>query len=290
MQRKKLSMMMLCGGILAIVLTGLALVSTQPVRACSAQGPSAQCGSQASSCKNCHETQARKPVNKDGTGWHQSHAFGDFCAICHGGNQQTVDETAAHTGMVAPLSDIKAACQQCHPNDLQARAQVYAKALNVKLDSVAAATPTTAAAAATNTGAATPQASAPQQAGLVPNDGSLVDYVQRYNEKALGQGPVNWGDIIMLVLILGMLAGGGALVLHNEKLVVVSFKDTRPVEGNYPADVVEMVPQLSQLKPTARKALRRLLGKPEAASELLASLDKLTQNDESTTKPQGHED
>jgi hypothetical protein len=62
------------------------------------------------------------PVNADGTGWHQSHAFGDFCYICHAGNNQAKDEAAAHEGMVPPLSDVRAACQQCHVADLDARA------------------------------------------------------------------------------------------------------------------------------------------------------------------------
>ena len=75
----------------------------------------AQCGSQASSCKNCHEVQGQKPVNNDGSAWHQSHAFGDFCANCHAGNVQATDAAAAHTGMLAPLSDIKANCAACHP-------------------------------------------------------------------------------------------------------------------------------------------------------------------------------
>ena len=35
--------------------------------------------------------------------------------------------------MVPPLADVKAACQQCHPNDLMARAQVYAVALVVEI-------------------------------------------------------------------------------------------------------------------------------------------------------------
>ena len=52
---------------------------------------SAQCGSSASSCKNCHEVQGQDAVNADGTGWHQSHAFGDFCYICHAGNNQSMD-------------------------------------------------------------------------------------------------------------------------------------------------------------------------------------------------------
>ena len=107
------------------MVTGIALVTVQPVKA--------QCGSQASSCKNCHEVQAKDPVNNDGTSWHQSHAFGDFCYICHAGNNQATDKVAAHTGMVSPLADVKASCAQCHPNDLQARAQVYATKLGVQI-------------------------------------------------------------------------------------------------------------------------------------------------------------
>src|SRR5512135_3385000 len=107
--------------ILLFVATGVIFVVASAVWLITATPAKAQCGSQASSCKNCHEVQGQKPVNNDGTPWHTSHAFGDFCYICHGGNQQATDETAAHTGMVPPLSDIKASCASCHPNDLQAR-------------------------------------------------------------------------------------------------------------------------------------------------------------------------
>lgn len=93
----------------------------------------AQCGSQVSSCKNCHEVQGQDPVNGDGKGWHIGHAFGDFCYICHAGNNQAVEKDAAHVGMVPPLADVKAACQQCHPNDLMERAQVYAITLGVDI-------------------------------------------------------------------------------------------------------------------------------------------------------------
>ena len=277
MQHKKLSILLMTAGFLVISLSGLALVTTQPARACSGQAPSGQCGSQISSCKNCHETQGKKPVNNDGSAWHQGHAFGDFCTSCHAGNQQATDQTAAHTGLVSPLADIKASCQQCHPNDLQARAQVFASALGVQIGTTQSATP--AASAAAVTPVATAQPSAPLTSGLDANHSNLVDYVQRYDENALGENPVNWGNVILLVMIAALLLGGGVLVLRNEKLVVISFKDTRPVEGQYPADVVAMVPQLSQLKPAARKTLRRLLGKPEAAADLLASIDKLTRAD-----------
>jgi len=117
MQRKKMFVMPVIAGILIVIASGIALALTQSAHAaqCGAHVSSvlAQCGSQVSSCKNCHEVQEKKPVNNDGTPWHTSHAFGDFCYICHGGNQQATDETAAHIGLGSPLSDIQSSCAQC---------------------------------------------------------------------------------------------------------------------------------------------------------------------------------
>jgi hypothetical protein len=275
MQYKKTAFSFLIAGMALIIATGVFLATAGPA--------SAQCGSQASSCKNCHEVQGEKPVNNDGTDWHQSHAFGDFCYICHGGNQQATDETAAHAGMVPPLSDVKASCQQCHPNDLDARAQVYAKELGVEVGAGANTTPAapaseTPVAAAVPAQPATP--ASPQEASLAPNDPNLVDYVQRYNENALDKYPTNWGNVILVALIGALVIGGGALVVQNEGLVRVSFRETKPVEGEYPADVVDMVPGIAKLNPAARKSLRRLLEKPEATSEVLTSIEKLTSSDE----------
>src|SRR5512140_566335 len=131
MSSKKPFILPIAAGILLLLISGFAFIGVKPVQA--------QCGSQASSCKNCHEVQGQDPVNADGTGWHQSHAFGDFCYICHGGNNQAKDKAAAHTGMVAPLADVKAACQQCHAADLDARAKVYADVLGVQVNAAAAA-------------------------------------------------------------------------------------------------------------------------------------------------------
>ncbi|MBK8025794.1 MAG: hypothetical protein IPK19_31485 [Chloroflexi bacterium] len=123
MHHKRLLVSLTSGG-LSMLSLGFMLLLAQPV--------DAQCGSQASSCKNCHEVQAQAPVNNDGTGWHGSHAFGDFCYMCHAGNPQATEVDSAHTGMVPPLSDVEASCVQCHPDDLTDRAQVYATALNVE--------------------------------------------------------------------------------------------------------------------------------------------------------------
>src|SRR5512137_2573760 len=90
----------------------------------------AQCGSQASSCKNCHEVKGEDPVNAKGD-WHVSHAFGDFCEFCHGGNVQAPEKDAAHEGLVEPLGDVKANCSSCHADDYQAKAEKYAAVLGV---------------------------------------------------------------------------------------------------------------------------------------------------------------
>ena len=281
MQRKKLFFLMTATGIL-IVLASALWLNTGTVRA--------QCGSQASSCKNCHEVQGQDPVNNDGKGWHTGHAFGDFCYICHAGNQQATDKVAAHTGMVPPLSDIKASCQQCHPNDLQARAKVYADQLGIQIGTGSApatsgsSSATSVAPATASSAPAMPQPASTPQAILAPNDPNLVNYVQRYNENVLGMHATNWGNIILLIMIGAMVIGGGGFVISREGLVRVSFKDTKPVEGEYPADVVDMIPEIAKLKPATRKSLRRLLEKPETITELSNSPDKLTKDDSSKEK------
>ncbi len=281
MQRKKLYMTFVFAGILVLIVAGIALAITQPAHA--------QCGSQASSCKNCHEVQGQHPVNNDGKPWHQSHAFGDFCYICHAGNQQATDKVAAHTGMVSPLSDIKASCAQCHPNDLQARAQVYATILGVQLGA-GGPTPSSPTTASTGTPAPAGQSSAPSgpaSAAAAPaattlnaNDPNLVDYVKRYDENVLGIYPTNWGNIILMVMIGLLLVGGGGFVITREKLVNVSFGDTKKADGEYPVDVVDMLPEIASLKTKTRKSLKRVLDNPKKADKVLGLMDAVVSDDD----------
>jgi len=63
--------------ILFVSAFSISMFSVEPV--------AAQCGASASSCKNCHEVNAKHPVNGSGD-WHIKHAFGDFCSSCHSGN------------------------------------------------------------------------------------------------------------------------------------------------------------------------------------------------------------
>lgn len=285
MQRRKIYLMMVVFGVLMMMTTAIWLGS--------AQSASAQCGSQASSCKNCHEVQGEMPVNSDGTAWHQSHAFGDFCYICHAGINQATDKLEAHTGMVPPLADIEASCQQCHPNDLQDRAKVYATTLGIELGSGDAASDVN----GTGTGGTTeatsgeadvtmPETTAPQTADALPattvldyDDPNLVDYAQRYDEIVLGKKPVNWGNIILIGMIAMLLVGGGGFVLKNEKLFTLSFGDTKAVSGEYPADVVDMLPALTGLKPRARRSMRRILKNPAKTEKVLNLIEAVVAED-----------
>jgi hypothetical protein len=258
MQSKKPFIIPVAAGIVLILISGLAFLGVKPVQA--------QCGSQASSCKNCHEVQGQDPVNADGTGWHQSHAFGDFCYICHGGNQQATDETAAHQGMVSPLADVKASCQQCHAADLDARAKVYADILGVTVGSPSALSAATSAPeAVAATIAATPSVASSQSCNqLAVNDPNAINYAQNYDQIVLGKKPINWGNMILIGMIGLMVVGGGGFVVTREKLIAVKFGDTRKVEKEYPADVVELLPTIAGLKPNTRKSLKSILGNKKA--------------------------
>lgn len=287
MRLKRLPFYLLGVGLVLLITVGIfLLLPAQPV--------SAQCGSQASSCKNCHETQAKDPVNNDGTAWHTSHAFGDFCYLCHAGNNTATDKTAAHAGMVDPLKDIAASCKSCHAADYQAKAQLYATTLGVTIGSSASAPTQAASQPAASTTPAALDAPAAAPASSIPA-AQMVDYTQRYNENVLGQKPVNVGNIILIVMIAAMLFGGGYFVMRREGFVSISFQDTkqiqatRTVQEGYPVDVVEMVPELAKLKPEARKNLRQILAKPGTAAELFGSIVKLIKPEEAAAASEEEE-
>jgi cytochrome c553 len=275
MRLKRFPFFMMAAGCALVVTAGMFfLLPTQSV--------SAQCGSQASSCKNCHETQGQDPVNNDGTGWHSEHAFGDFCYLCHAGNNQAMDETAAHTGLVDPLSDVVASCKSCHADDYEAKAQIYADTLGVTIG-------TSPASASTTTPVPVVSSSSPATAVPVASvpAGSLVDYSQRYDEMALGKKPVNVGNVILLIMAAGLFFGGGFFVLRREHWLKISFEETRQIEGSYPVDVVEMVPDIARLKPSARKDLHTLLKKPATAGELFALVKKISAGEGSSADADG---
>jgi hypothetical protein len=268
MQSKKHFMIPIVAGALLLLFSGIVFVGVKPAKA--------QCGSQASSCKNCHEVQAQDPVNADGTGWHQSHAFGDFCYICHAGNNQAKDKTAAHEGMVDPLFDVAASCQQCHAADLQDRAQVYASTLGVE---VGAGTIAPASVKVEATPVSVASAPSVESNQVVVNDPNVTDYAQTYDEVVLGKKPVNWGNMLLIGMIGLLVVGGGGFVVTREKLINIKFGDTRKVDDEYPTDVVEMLPKIAGLKAGARKSLRNILDSKKA-DKVLDLMDTVTRKDE----------
>jgi hypothetical protein len=215
------------------------------------------------------------PVNSDGTDWHQSHAFGDFCYICHGGNNQATDKDQAHEGMVSPLSDINASCQQCHYSDLEKRAQVYASVLGVDIGTGDSPPPSENDTAPPLDGT-TSLVSAPVASDLVVDDPNVVDYVKRYNEIVLGQKPINIGNAILIVLIILLIIGGGGFVLYNEGWIRITTEPLAPVPQGYPTTIVKMLPKLQKMSAKGRQGLNILLEEPESADELLDVLAHYT--------------
>jgi hypothetical protein len=248
-----------------------------------AKEASAQCGSQASSCKDCHETQGLDPVNNDGTAWHTQHAQIDACVSCHAGNPQSTDKDQSHTGMVPWQSDVKAGCAMCHPDDYTQLAQGYATTLGVTLGGGATAPPT---GPTPEPSATTTEEPAPPEGAIVISQPGTIDYVQQYDETLLGEVSINWGNVIVVLLLLGVLLGGGAFIYWNERRRkglkgFYSKKAAQPVEGavpvveGYSSEVTELLPLIARLNPVGVHALKRLLANPDQANEMLHALSHL---------------
>jgi hypothetical protein len=240
----------------------------------------AQCGSQASSCKNCHEVQAQDPVNTKGD-WHVSHAFGDFCEFCHAGNVQATDADTAHQGMVEPLADPQSSCSACHPNDAHDLAVVYGTALGVEVGAGAGPSPS---AAPTQ---ATPPTAAPAAPAAEPPAGEVIDFNALYAETVEGRRPISAGNLILGILIAALVLGGGGYIVSRERrgrlAAQTAAEASAPVEpagtaetSTAPASQPEtLLTAVATLDPPGRRALERLLGDPAAASHLLQRLAKL---------------
>jgi hypothetical protein len=265
----------------ALLIAGFFLIiNTQPSQA--------QCGSQASSCKNCHETQGQDPVNNDGTTWHGEHAQIDACVSCHAGNPQSTDKTQSHTGMVPWNSDVKAGCASCHPGDYQQLAEQYATTLGVTLGGGGgAATPVAATTQATEGTTSTVETIPSPGGGIVISQPGTIDYVQQYQETVLGEININWGNVILVVMILVLLIGGGLFIYWNErrrkglKGFFTSKATTPAVDGaipeveGYSRELAELLPLIAQLNPVGLHSLKRILANPEQANEMLHALSHL---------------
>jgi len=77
-----------------------------------------------------------------------------------------------------------------------------------------------------------------------------------------------------------LLVGGGGFVITREKLVNVSFGDTKKADGEYPIDVVDMLPEIASLKTKTRKSLKRVLDNPKKADKVLGLMDAVVSDDD----------
>ena len=265
MQYKKIYTPLLLFGFLFLFSVLFLFDNPQPV--------SAQCGSQASSCKNCHEVQGNDPVNQDGTSWHEPHAFGDFCEFCHAGNVQSPVQEEAHVGMIAPLANVEAACSTCHENYLELAAG-YASTLGVELGD-ATTTPTEPDPVLVE---AQPNESpsAVNDCAMVSaiyyDEADLIDYSKQYENTVLGFRDINKGNLILGFLSLAMISGGGLFVAVNEKWLTISTKHIPDTVDGFGADTVELLPALEKVDSNGRKALKKLLKKPEKAAEVFKAV------------------
>jgi hypothetical protein len=122
---------------------------------------------------------------------------------------------------------------------------------------------------------------------MIVDAAEVIDFNQRYAETVLGRHQVNWGNLILGILI-GLLAfGGSGFVYWTErrlrglpllparlKPAPLAAEQVEQIEG-YPDEVVALLPKIARLNPIGLHALRKLLENPEEAAQLLHSLSRL---------------
>jgi hypothetical protein len=250
---------------------------------CTAKFPGgfAQCGSQASSCQNCHEVAGEDPINDKGD-WHTQHAFGDFCEFCHGGNVQSPDKAEAHTGMVEPLGDLKVNCATCHSTDYQAKAEVYATTLGVTLGTKAEPTKAPAAAPATSDATPVPAADAqpapaapvqqpeapavnPETFEATPVSAEVIDYVAQYKSAPLQASTGGTNLFIAGLVVVGLtIVGGSGVVVWSQKRPQPKAK---PATDERSQALAKLMPMLDQLDTAGLRDVTEFVSqreKPEA--------------------------
>lgn len=278
--------------------------------AASAQPVAAQCGTSASSCKSCHETQGQMSVANNGD-WHKAHAFGDFCEFCHAGNVQAKDKAAAHQGMVAPMADVKTSCQGCHPDDYTQRAEKYAATLGVKLDTTGGGSSGSGAASGGTTSAGDNAGGVTGTSVSAPTGGEEIDFNLLYTEATTPPPLVsNWGNVILVLLILGTAAAffvtawswenwgqivagwinknvapiplavaavsarGDSGLAMTQALTTDNMPQVEALLAQKP-EVRALLPRLMNLTPETLAALNSILVNPERGSEILSAVSKV---------------
>jgi hypothetical protein len=270
--------------LMATVLAAIALLTAPHPAA-------AQCGSSASSCKNCHEVQKQDPVSAKGA-WHTQHAFGDFCEFCHAGNVKATDKAAAHTGMVDPLADVKGSCQSCHPSDYMTRAKTYADALG-KTIAASSAAPASASPSTASTAVTTTATTNAPCGPAAPTGGQTIDLNKAY--AGLNLPPPNTlGNLALVGLIVVVLLLLGGLIWYYERpfeRIVLTMRrwQATPVlvaatpDGaalNLPRQLVarpeveSLLPLLAEHDPATLRALTRLLSDRDKGPRVLKALSR----------------
>jgi hypothetical protein len=245
--------------------------------------------------------------------WHQAHAFGDFCEFCHAGNVQATAQEEAHTGMVAPLGDVKASCQGCHPDDYPQLAQTYAATLDVDLAGGSgpgggdnATLPT----GSNTTGGDIAGCTTGTTAVNPPTGGEAIDYNLLYAEATTPPPLIsNWGNVILVLLILATAAAffftawgwenwgqsvagwinrnvaptpqAVAAASHREGgldwsggLVDDNTAQIQTVLAQKP-QLRALLPKLLNLSPETLAALDSILANPERGSEVLQAVSQV---------------
>lgn len=148
----------------------------------------AQCGAPTSSCRYCHEVEGQARPFADEP-WHADHAFGDFCADCHGGVRTASDQAQAHEGLSDPLALDHSPCVACHEDSAK------------RLDRYNAAHGTRAV------------APPPDDRSEPPRDRPRADRVTRVRSTA-----------VLSSMLLALVVMGGAYIVRNERRVRTSVE------------------------------------------------------------------
>ena len=289
------------GGVMLLI-GAMMIVSAQPA--------SAQCGTSASSCKNCHETQAVLPVANNGD-WHKAHAFGDFCEFCHAGNVQATVKEEAHVGMVSPLGDVQTSCQGCHPSDYNALAQTYASTLGVELGAASSAVSDSPPAAGSSSSSDIDSCTTGATSVSAPLGGEEIDFNLLYAEATTSEPLIsNWGNVILVLLILGtglvffitawswenwgqtvagwinrnvapipqaVAAAAGRAeggLVPSQALAAGDMAQLQALLAQKP-ELQHLLPRLLNLSPETLAALDTILANPERGSEILSAISRV---------------
>lgn len=253
----------------------------------------AQCGTSASSCKNCHEVQAQDPVNTKGD-WHVQHAFGDFCEFCHAGNVTATEKDAAHTAMIYPLSDPKGSCSSCHANDYQDLAGQYASTLGVDLNSVSAPAPSEPDTVSPTQDASIVQPDVTQEASSSApaeqtSSGQIVDFNDRYDEFVSANAPrkpINTGNMILSFMVVGLVGTFGVLAWKFEGFdkrwaqlrgtAKTPLTKRSGIDSTGSTAIDTLLPTLEKASPATLAALNRLLETdPVRGGDLIEAVARL---------------